>query len=193
VFFTENAVTFMAVYYDPSDVAPAAAMVNIGGQEYELDNTMGTPGKGVYTLEQTSVSYCRYYYFLFTDNSQTEWRYPESGFLATYGEGGCRTDYSTEISDGISGPLYRPAFGRVLSSGAGGALRIEAGRHRPMSVRITDVAGRRRGGDAVSILHSSSAYFVEISRAVTCLPGIICAEIKLPDGSERRLRIISIH
>ncbi|KAF2073979.1 hypothetical protein CYY_004724 [Polysphondylium violaceum] len=90
-------ITFMATWYH--DVAPYTAFVVINGTKFPLELDMGTKAQGVYkTILPTFTKDCREYYFLFTTFNESAsmfeiFRYPDFGYLLTYGEGKCNKSF----------------------------------------------------------------------------------------------------
>jgi hypothetical protein len=92
-FFYETAkTTFMANYFD-SLGKPSEASLFIDNQKTSLSLAMGADSAGSYVATIAKASSCRYYYFTFTDVKAKQWRYPETGFLVTQGEGTCAKDF----------------------------------------------------------------------------------------------------
>jgi hypothetical protein len=92
-FFESGNIIFMAGYHDTLGNPPSKASVIIDGSEHALSLHLGSQAKGSYSVIQPEGSSCREYYFIFTDASARDFRYPEGGMLATYGEGSCTKHY----------------------------------------------------------------------------------------------------
>ncbi|MBF0431133.1 MAG: CAP domain-containing protein [Fibrobacteria bacterium] len=107
-----DSVTFMANFYNTENTAPARAHVYINGNGYDLHLAMGQVGQGTYILALPKQTVCREYYFEFEDDKNVLWRYPEEGFLHTYGEGSCTGDYSTGSNLFVS---HQPLYGNKLN------------------------------------------------------------------------------
>lgn len=97
-------VRFIAQFYDPLG-APITAQVFIGGVPSDLQVDVGVDGQGNYYFESAVASSCRSYYFQFISAAGGYYRYPETGYFSTYGEGDCASDWSDEA--GTSSLLYR--------------------------------------------------------------------------------------
>lgn len=87
-----STVRFFANYYDAAP--PQSVDVNLDGTVLPLALALGAEGRGTYALEAASGTSCRSYFFVAVDAGGATWRYPASGTLHTYGEGGCTEDYS---------------------------------------------------------------------------------------------------
>jgi hypothetical protein len=91
--FTETGkTTFMANYFD-SIGKPLEASLYVDNQKTAMTLLMGGDSVGTYGVALTKGSACRYYYFAFTDSKGKAWRYPETGYLVTQGEGACARDF----------------------------------------------------------------------------------------------------
>ncbi len=85
--FDTDSVTFMTNYYNSADQAPNKAQVVINGAVHDLVLELGSPGQGTWSLSLPRGTSCREYRYEFEDSGGELWRYPEVGFLHTYGEG----------------------------------------------------------------------------------------------------------
>jgi hypothetical protein len=92
VFVETGKTTFMANYFD-SIGKPLEASLYIDNQKTPMALLMGKDSAGTYAVALTKGSACRYYYFAFTDSKGKVWRYPETGYLVTQGEGTCAKDF----------------------------------------------------------------------------------------------------
>eukprot|EP01111_Echinosteliopsis_oligospora_P004786 TRINITY_DN1785_c0_g1_i1.p1 TRINITY_DN1785_c0_g1~~TRINITY_DN1785_c0_g1_i1.p1 ORF type:complete len:473 (-),score=120.55 TRINITY_DN1785_c0_g1_i1:62-1480(-) len=91
-YFPGSNTKFMVIYYATSGT-PSVAKVVIDGTAQNLAVDTGAAGKALYSYSRAKGSACSSYYFTFTD-AQGTWRYPDSGFLSTYGEGTCTTSFT---------------------------------------------------------------------------------------------------
>jgi hypothetical protein len=92
VFTEAGKTTFMANFFD-SIGKPQDASVYVDNQKTAMTLLMGADSAGTYAVAVTKGSTCRYYYFSFTDSKGKAWRYPETGYLVTQGEGTCARDF----------------------------------------------------------------------------------------------------
>jgi len=99
-FMAANTITFYANYFD-SLGKPKDASVFIDNVKYPMTLDIGKDSAGTYAYTTTKASACRLYYFSFSDAKGTVWRYPETGFLITQGEGSCAKDFVAAESLGV--------------------------------------------------------------------------------------------
>lgn len=97
---------FMMNYVDQGGQAPQSVQVVVDWQRHALSLEMGESARGTYTVSLARAADCRQYHFEAVDADGTAWRYPSSGYLYTYLEGGCSSDYDN--SGGVRGALWMP-------------------------------------------------------------------------------------
>jgi hypothetical protein len=110
VFLDAGKTTFMANFFD-SIGKPQEASVYIDNQKTAMTLLMGADSAGTYSVALTKGSACRYYYFSFTDSKGKVWRYPETGYLVTQGEGACARDFVPPESLSVRSVLERVVSG----------------------------------------------------------------------------------
>lgn len=132
-----NDVRFFATYYDANG-APQSAQVFVGGQAYGLQLDVGTAKQGNYFTTLSVGSSCRSYYFQFTSASGAVYRYPESGYFNTFGEGSCDQDWT-------STPL-----GSVTPAVPGAPINVEVSDITTQSATISWSAPATDGGSPVT-------------------------------------------
>jgi hypothetical protein len=62
--------------------------------------------QGNYFVQLATGTGCRSYYFQFTSASGGVYRYPETGYFNTYGEGACVTDWTSTPGALLCNTLY---------------------------------------------------------------------------------------
>jgi hypothetical protein len=92
LFLETGKITFMANYFD-SIGRPVETSVYIDNQKTAMTLAMGADSAGTYYTVQPKGTTCRNYFFKFKDSKSKDWRYPETGFLVTRGEGTCLKDF----------------------------------------------------------------------------------------------------
>jgi len=97
LFVETGKITFLANYFDTLG-KPQDKSLFVDDQEIDMSLLMGNDSAGTYSVVLTRAQACRYYYFSFTDIKGKKWRYPEEGYLVTYGEGSCIKDYISQES-----------------------------------------------------------------------------------------------
>jgi hypothetical protein len=144
--FDADSITFMANYYTEVDQAPNRARVNIDGAWYDLTLQMGRPGQGTWYLAFPKGTACREYFYEFEDHAGQVWRYPEQGYLLTYGEGDCETDYTPEPSaftkDGRGQADLKAAGFIIKRQGTRVEMLLNAREEALSSTYILDVHGK---------------------------------------------------
>ncbi len=95
-FVDAGAITFYLNYYDTAGSAPLEVMVVLDDQPHMLALGLGAAGAGTYQGMLPRDTGCRDYYFLATDVTGKQYRYPGEGVFNTYGEGGCTLDYNVD-------------------------------------------------------------------------------------------------
>jgi len=112
---------FFATYYDASGGSPNSATVYIGGKAETLQLDTGSGSMGNYYYQDTSASECREYYFQFVAQNGATYRYPDTGYFNTYGEGSCTTDWTSSSHTGdptVPGVPQNIAVSSITTSGA---------------------------------------------------------------------------
>ena len=110
VFLDAGKTTFMANFFD-SIGKPQEASVYVDNQKTAMTLLMCADSAGTYSVALTKGSACRYYYFSFTDSKGKAWRYPETGYLVTQGEGACAKDFVPPESLSVKSVLERISSG----------------------------------------------------------------------------------
>jgi hypothetical protein len=147
MFLEQDKTTFMANYYDSTGAAPKQAFVHVAGSSHALSFHLGEPGQGTYSTALASADSCRPYYFSFTDGQDRSWRYPEEGYLVTFGEGGCTKSYApaesiyVEATRPLAKDLGKPAVS-IKKEGNGFSIRFVSTIHPPLFTRLMDINGR---------------------------------------------------
>ncbi|EFA78186.1 WSC domain-containing protein [Heterostelium album PN500] len=91
IFMDTKYTIFMVSWY--SEHAPRSASIVIDGKKIPLQLDLGTRSKGIYRFTSPIGTACRGYYFLF-ESRFFIYRYPNFGYLQTYGEGSCDKSFS---------------------------------------------------------------------------------------------------
>jgi hypothetical protein len=84
--------TFLANYFDPLG-KPSDPSLYVDNQKTAMTLLMGADSAGTYSAVLPTASVCRSYYFAFFDVNGALRRYPETGYLVTFGEGSCARDF----------------------------------------------------------------------------------------------------
>jgi hypothetical protein len=145
-FPNSSTIQFLAVFYDPQNLAPQEAAIYIDGTKYTLTRFLGTAARGTYALSQTKGTACRRYHFNFVRSGGAAWRYPESGELVTYNEGSCQTVYLPPESLSIKEPGdvdFSDITGLFSLIALPGALElfVPQPRYCPRSVQLATIRG----------------------------------------------------
>jgi len=88
--------TQFGAVFSTSTSGPTTHEVWIDGTIHQLILYMGTTARGLWAYTDTGSTGCRNYYFQFTDADATSYRFPDTGYLITYGEG---ATYGTTSND----------------------------------------------------------------------------------------------
>ncbi len=174
-FMTANMISFYANYFDNLG-KPQESSVYIDNVKYPMTLDIGKDSAGTYVFTTAKAGECRLYYFAFTGAQGKVWRYPETGFLITQGEGTCAKDFvaaeSLGVGDGYSSsyPHEQNAFSAAWAS-AKLVLRFGNMGKMPLSVVVTDVQGK--------LLKSSDIAPVAVSQTAQTVVSIPC---QLPHG-----------
>jgi hypothetical protein len=145
--FTETGkTTFMANYFD-SIGKPLEALLYVDNQKTVMTLLMGADSAGTYSVALTKGATCRYYYFTFTDSKDKAWRYPETGYLLTQGEGACARDFVPPESLSVTGKVayaFKNAGGKVVIIEQPSRLEIfiTGFTYNPVYAVIIDLQGR---------------------------------------------------
>lgn len=92
LFLTSGKITFVANVFDTSEEDQFVELI-LDGEATPMTLAMGAGGRGTYMLTFPVAAHCRQYYFKMK-NSVVQYRYPDSGYLVTAGEGDCGEDFS---------------------------------------------------------------------------------------------------
>lgn len=194
LFLKEDVTTFMANYYDAEGNGPVSAAVNVDGAEQSLSLNLGVPDMGTYAAELPEGSGCRYYYFVFEDGEGAVWRYPEEGYLVTYGEGGCIACYSADPASVFQSPAGRNRYNGMDRVGVSYftdrvVLHIQNDpERRHHSSRIIDMRGRVVGVWNNTGLSGLSPFQIRIN--LSC--GVYLLESGFSDGYVLRRAIYPV-
>jgi len=160
LFLESGKITFMANVFDTVNTFQAVNLI-IGDVATPLVLTMGAAGKGTYMLSLPLAAHCRYYHFELTTGS-IRYRYPDTGYLMTFGEGDCSADFSMESAVVVDRQDER----KTAYSG-----KLAGTRGAGDNVRLFDLQGRMMrvsGGGNVAV-RRTGVYIVEESRAVSAV------------------------
>lgn len=139
VFIDNGMTTFMVSYFDAGGEGPSAVRLVLEGEEHEVPLALGAAARGTYILTLPTAQDCRSYFFTAIDSEGEEWRYPEEGFLLSYGEGACSESYaSSVVRTRGRGPAGPPATRRGGAKHGIGSLRASPGN----GAVLLDVRGR---------------------------------------------------
>ena len=116
LFLRSGTTTFMANFFDASGKTPSSATVTVDGAASALAREMGSGSRGTWSVDLPRAAACRGYFFTFTDGDGDLWRYPESGSLMTFNEGGCTQDFTTAV--------WHAAAPRTMRRPAAAPLRV---------------------------------------------------------------------
>lgn len=147
-FVLSNATQFMAIYKDPTGLAPVKAEVIIDSTPHTLTLLIGTAQRGTYSVSLAKASDCRYYYFQFVTGDNATWRHPQAGMLITQGEGSCDKEYLDP--DSANGIAWSPHtiketlhYVYTRAGGRGVLIVTLAGEEfAPQTLRICNSKGR---------------------------------------------------
>ena len=182
-FFAKGTTSFMVVYYDASGQAPASARLVLENTPHDLTLHLGTQAKGAYRIDFAEGSACRHYYYEFIDDSQKKWRYPEAGYLVTYGEGQCDKHYAIATLYRSAGDIERKAPFRIASSNLVLLNDREGAVREFIIVRINGQTLRRvlpeTGGSAISVPLKSLAS-----------GGVYTIAARYDDGTIKKMRLM---
>jgi hypothetical protein len=135
----------MVNYFD-SLGKPSEASLFIDNQKTNLALTMGTDSAGSYDATVARASSCRYYYFTFTDVKAKQWRYPETGYLMTQGEGTCAKDFVPAASLVVDKRNWQTGGRKntveTYLSGSILVLKMDSSEDAPYSTSILTVQGK---------------------------------------------------
>jgi hypothetical protein len=184
-FFEQDKTSFLAVYYDASGAAPASATLILDGVAHAIPHHLGTEAKGVYRLDLTEGSACRYYHFEFADGSQKKWRYPETGNLATYGEGACEEYYTTGSTSRI---MRNAGSRRYVPAGNSSELALIITQRVPSEVVI--MAGNGRLLQRFFIENRHNRKTIRIPLKAPLSSGVYPAVLKFRDSSHEKIRLM---
>jgi len=88
---SDGSTRFFTNYYDSAP--PRSVTLYLDGSAEPLPLALGSAAQGAYALDAAGATACRSYYVVAVDATGASWRYPASGSLRTFGEGGCAEDY----------------------------------------------------------------------------------------------------
>jgi hypothetical protein len=89
--FIGSEIVFLANWAGPD--APRSVSVVVDGTARPLALDLGGATRGTWSTRMARASACRAHHFTAVDGAGTAWRYPASGELQTFGEGGCAEDW----------------------------------------------------------------------------------------------------
>jgi len=171
LFLETGKTTFMANFFD-SLGKPQDAAVYIDNQKTALTLLMGADSAGTYGVALIKGADCRYYYFSFTDSRGTVWRYPETGYLVTRGEGTCTRDFIPPESLSVNNSIFKGMSGY---SGARVTIKknvltafLMGHESKILHSSIFDVRGRKLGDIIWKMDDGKSTYQANIGQI---LPG----------------------
>ncbi|MGC3996304.1 MAG: hypothetical protein QM767_01705 [Anaeromyxobacter sp.] len=72
--------------------APQSVTLVLDGAAQAMSVALGSAAQGTRAVDFARASGCRSYHVELVDAGGTSWRYPGTGELHTYGEGGCTLD-----------------------------------------------------------------------------------------------------
>lgn len=137
--------TFMANYFD-SVGKPSEASLYVDNQKTAMTLAMGADSAGTYTVVLTKGSSCRYYYFSFKDSKGNVWRYPETGYLVTSGEGTCTKDFippeSLSVNEQTTKDAGKTDGIKTRVAGSMLFLYVNSSHDSPVASSLFDLQGR---------------------------------------------------
>ena len=99
--FEADSVTFAVGVYRKEKDSLTVAEVVVNGKHYLLKPWLMSGGNGTWSISLPKSDACRSYYFQCQYEDGTIWKYPEDGYLLSFGEGACKTDYTPTLTQNI--------------------------------------------------------------------------------------------